>query len=63
MEELAKKIQVLERKIPELPLPGNMIEDNRSTDLANETRVQDKELEENNKKDQDLIGVLVILCQ
>lgn len=63
MEELAKKIQVLERESPELPLPGNMIEDNRSTDLANETRVQHKELEKNNKKEQDLIGVLVILCQ
>ena len=31
MEVLAKKIKVLGRKSPELPLPGNMCEDNRST--------------------------------
>ena len=63
MEVLTKKIQVLETKSPELPPPENMNEDNKSREAAKESRVEHNELEENNKKDRDLVGEPVILRQ
>ena len=63
IEVLAKKIQVLERKGSESPLSGNMNEDNKSTEVTNGSRAGHKDLEANEKKDQDLIGDPVILRQ
>ena len=63
IEVLAKKIQVLERKDSESSLSGNMNEDSKSTEVANGSRAEHNKLEENEKKDQHLIGDPVILRQ
>ena len=63
IEVLTKKIQVLERKDSESSLSGNMNEDSKSTEVANGSRAEHNKLEENEKKDQHLIGDPVILRQ